>query len=95
MALKVSESFKSKVSHTDLRNDHLDPDSLLGLPPVLWGPLGDRGSCVCMRAQSLSCLTLSNSMDHRSLGFSVHGISQARILEWFAISSKGSSRPKD
>ena len=29
-------------------------------------------------------------------GFSVHGISQARILEWVVISfSRGSSRPKD
>ena len=29
-------------------------------------------------------------------GFSVHGISQARILEWVAISfSRGSSQPKD
>ena len=30
------------------------------------------------------------------LGCSVHGISQARILEWFAICfSRGSSRPRD
>ena len=29
-------------------------------------------------------------------GFSVHGISQARILEWVAVSfSRGSSRPRD
>ena len=31
MAFKVSDSFKSKASHMDLRN-HLDPNSLLGLP---------------------------------------------------------------
>ena len=31
-----------------------------------------------------------------SMGFSVHGILQARILEWIAISfSRGSSRPRD
>ena len=38
------------------------------------------------------CLTLCNPMDYRLPGSSVHGISQARILEWVAIAfSKGSS----
>jgi len=35
-------------------------------------------------------------MDCSSPGSSVHGISQARILEWVAISfSRGSSQPRD
>ena len=35
-------------------------------------------------------------MDCSPAGFSVHGISQARILEWVSISfSRGSSRPSD
>ena len=35
-------------------------------------------------------------MDYNPPGSSVHGIFQARIPEWVAISfSKGSSRPKD
>ena len=35
---------------------------------------------------------LCNAMDYSPLGSSVHGISQARILEWDAISfSRGSS----
>ena len=35
-------------------------------------------------------------MDSSPLGCSVHGISQARILEWVAISfSKRSSQPRD
>ena len=52
--------------------------------------------CACMRAQSLhSCLTLCDPMDC-SPGSPVHGIPQARILEWVAIpSSRGSSRPRD
>ena len=38
------------------------------------------------------CLTLCNSIDCSPPGSSVHGISQARILEWLAISfSRGSS----
>ena len=48
--------------------------------------------CVCTR----SCLTLYDPMDYSLPGSSVHGISQAKILEWVAISlSRGSSRPKD
>ena len=43
-----------------------------------------------------SCLTLCDPMDQISPGFSVHGILQARILEWVAVSScKGSSQPRD
>ena len=38
------------------------------------------------------CLTLCNPMDCSLPGSSVHGILQARILEWVAISySRGSS----
>ena len=40
--------------------------------------------CVCVCAQP--CPTLCNPMDCNPPGFSVHGISQARILEWVAIS---------
>ena len=50
-----------------------------------------------MRAKSLqSCLTLHDPMDYSLPDFSVQGISQARILEWVAVSSsRGSSQPKD
>ena len=33
-----------------------------------------------------SCLTLCDPVDGNLLGFSIHGILQARILEWIAIS---------
>ena len=40
--------------------------------------------------------TLCDHMDCRSSGSTVHGILQARIAEWIAISfSRGSSRPRD
>ena len=32
-----------------------------------------------------SCLTLRNPMDHSLPGSSIHGIFQARVLEWVAI----------
>ena len=52
----------------------------------------------CMRACSItkSCSALCNPMDCSPPGFSVHGILQARILEWVAVSSsRGFSRPRD
>ena len=52
------------------------------------------GVCVCVRLQW--CLSLCSSMDCSSPGSSVHGIFQARIPEWVAISySRGSSWPRD
>ena len=50
-----------------------------------------------MHAKSLQlCLTLCNPMDCCPPGSSVQGISQARILEWDAISSsRGSPWPRD
>ena len=42
-----------------------------------------------------SCLTLCDSMDCSLTGCAVHGILQARILEWVAILfSRGSSQPE-
>ena len=50
--------------------------------------------CYCLVIQS--CSTFCDPMDCHSPGSSVHGISQARILEWVAISpSRGSSWPRD
>ena len=43
-----------------------------------------------------SCLILHDLMDCSPPGSSVHGILQARILEWVVISfSRGSSQPRD
>ena len=55
----------------------------------VWGP--------CVPAQSLrSCVTLCDPMDCSPPGSSVHGILQARILQWVAMpSSRGSSWPRD
>ena len=48
-------------------------------------------------AKSLqSCLTLCDPMGCSPPGFSVHGILQARILEWVAVLfTRGSSQPRD
>ena len=89
------------------RSPVLHADSL---PTELWGKPqrclqnlnhSSRASC---KPESLklksevaqSCLTLCDPMDCNLPGSSVHGILQARILEWVAISfSRGSSQPRD
>ena len=55
------------------------------------------GVRVCVRAKSLqSCLTLCNPISCILPGSSIHGILQARILEWVAFPfSRRSSQPRD
>ena len=49
-------------------------------------------ACVCVQ----SCPTLCDPIDYSPPGPSVHGILQARILEWVAMPScRGSSQPRD
>ena len=42
--------------------------------------------CLCRSEVAQSCSTLCDPMDCNLLGSSVHGIFQARVLEWVAIS---------
>ena len=58
--------------------------------PVDLTPSGIDMKCEVLGA--LSCPTLCDPMGCRLPGFSVHGILQARILEWVAVPfSRGSS----
>ena len=73
--------------------------TICSVPPlVLTKPCGNECVCVCVcvcvcaRAQSLSHVRLFLTSWTVALpGSSVHGISQARILEWVAISSSRAS----
>ena len=57
---------------------------------TLWGPKSSESEV------TQSCLTLCIPMDCSPPGSSLHGIFQARVLEWIAISfSKGSSWTRD
>ena len=69
---------------------------------IMWAFLGNCGEAniinETVRAGSVtqSCPTLCDPMDCSPQGFSVCGISQARILQWVAISySRGPSQPRD
>ena len=56
--------------------------------------LSEIRTVLCLVTQS--CLTLYNPVDYSPQGSSVHGIQQARILDWVAAPfSRGSSRPRD
>ena len=72
--------------------------------PKLWPPSGPEvpvtaspgpaGEVVHVKSLQ-SCLILCNSMDCSPPGSSVHGILQARIVEWVAMpSSRGSSQSR-
>ena len=53
-------------------------------------------SWVSLKIVAQSCPTLCDPMDGSPPGSSVHGILQAKILEWVAIPfSRGSSQPRD
>ena len=69
----------------------LPPDSALLLETTAQIILSESESEVAQ-----SCPTLCDPMDCSPPGFSVHGIFQAWILEWVAISfSRGSSQPRE
>ena len=61
-----------------------------------WGTEQQQWKRVLLLLVAQLCLTLCSPMDCSPPGSSVHGIFQARILEWVAISySRGSSWPRD
>ena len=65
------------------------------IPQCVWLPPLSFYICMCMLSH-FSRVRLCDPMDRSPLGSSVHGILQARILEWFVMpSSRGSSPPRD
>ena len=78
------------------KTPHLNPRGLL-LLSLKWNSVKppSRGFGRSVLVTQL-CLTLCDPMEHSSLGSSVYGILQARILEWVAIPfSRKSSWPRD
>ena len=72
----------------------VNPDHLRLFGPAWATVISSMKWPCCLVAQA--CPTLCNPMDCSPPGSSTHGILQARILEWVAISfSRGSSRPRD
>ena len=83
---------KAEWDGTDLFSDLFY--SLATVTETLWATIFSSMKVKVLVTQS--CPTLCDPMDCSLPGFSVHGILQARILEWIAIpSSRGSSQPRD
>ena len=84
--LEKDLSFKMKVTISK-------KPSLISTAGAKWAKRCSTFNCCHCR---LVAPTLCDPMDCSLPGSFVHGISQARILEWVAISfSRGSSRPRD
>ena len=90
VAAKSCQSCQSYPTLCDPVDDSL-PGSCLWDSPGKNTGVGCHFLLQCMKVKSESdvaqlCLTLSNPMDCSLPGSSVHGIFQARVLEWVAIS---------
>ena len=73
---------------------HFDNNNKESVTVTLW--LRKNLISMCCVKSLQSHLTLCDSMDCSSPGSSVHGILQARVLEWFEMPfSRGSSQPTD
>ena len=79
------------------RNDRTSHLNIRGRTSQCRIPKADVKSALSVHAKSLqSCPTLCNPVAYSPPGSSVHGILQARILEWIAMPfSWGSSWPRD
>ena len=68
----------------------------LGLAPAGQSGIETPHLLLCVYSVTHSCLTLCDPMDCSPPGSSVHGILQARTLEWVAVPfSRASSQPRD
>ena len=71
---------------------HLLPEDSVGLSPFCQKPGLSVFYCVLSHSVASDCDPVGCSLP----GFSIHGIFQARLLEWVVVSSsRGSSQPKD
>ena len=80
----------------DLPDPGMEPTSL-GSPALAGGFFTTNTTLWLYESEvAQSCLTLRDPMDGSLQSSSIHGISQARVLGWVAISfSRGSSPPRD
>ena len=86
----VSLAWEMKGLRTLMR--HWAPSGLPCIPQTVFKD----ALMICCCSISQSCLTLCDPVDCSLPGSSVHGILQARTLEWVAIPfSRGSSWPRD
>ena len=92
----MTVSWVTEIGVEYFSDPYFTNDGIMG-PEVMWlvqGKQPTAGGSGCL--VSKSCPTLCDPMDCSLPGSSVHEVSQARILEWVAISiSRGSSWPRE
>ena len=90
-SIKLIQRYTKKISSPQ------PPYSLSSKYPVLTGNCCYSSFCEIKWSEvTQSCPTLCDPMDCSLPGSSLHGILQARVLEWVDISfSRGSFRPRD
>ena len=80
---------------------HVHKNILLFMSIIIYQDIGiSMYLCFCVKESESEvaqlCLTLCDPLYYSLPGFSVHGVFQARVLEWVAIAfSRGSSQPRD
>ena len=90
--VNVSPPYREKAGNRALHSMANTVDGCPLSPSVPYKPSCVRVcSRVCARMCTQLCPTLCDPMDCSLRGSSVHGILQARILQWVAISSSGGS----
>ena len=103
LSSSIQDLKRIKTDELPLCQNHIDLCvyiKLITYEPIF---LKDIIVCVCLRTHARMCVivtqlypTLCHPMDCSPPGSSVHGILQARILEWIVIPfSRGSSQSKD
>ena len=109
---QIYSSFVQFIAHSPLFSTLPHPKIIVWIPVshlvnhwitvFKWNHLhtwnNNNSSQACsLESESVSCSVMSHSLKPHGLpGSSVHGIFQARLLQWVVISfSRGSSRPRD
>ena len=93
----MGETMENRVTHPNSQRPHLKYHLKLKTRKKKDAGVSGLGHHIIIWSYLVSelCLTLCDPMDCTLPGSSVHGISQARILEWAAISfSRTSSQPR-
>ena len=98
----LDASWLEPVTREDRRRGLTTNNHIPKSPPAAWWGRAAAARIYCCKLKesesevAQSCLTLCDPMDCGLPGSSVHGIFQARVLEWVAISfSRGSSWSRD
>ena len=91
-----SKSLFHIFKHVTLGHSSSLSKRVLTILASLFFPVYYAANCFFPQQCVQPCLTICNPMDCSRPGSSVHGISQARMLKWLAISfSRESSQPRD